>query len=207
MVKLRRFEVTQNNYLLDDKKKHNKLYPVSIDFKDLTVIVGPNGSGKSQYLKALTKLTTQAYGWKEYKTTWDADQDTKFLSFDEEDFKRKVQNPAPWDRNDYSYEFAKLMGRNWMSAGEGQIDLIQDLIPVEDSKYEGIVFIYDELDHNLDFKNQVKMFEMLKNLSKKNQVIIVTHSPVVIAQTGEVFDMENKTWVNSKEYLSKFGIL
>ena len=74
-------------------------------------------------------------------------------------------------------------------------------------EYKGIVFAYDEPDHNLDFKNQVKLFEKLKDMSKDNQVIILTHSPVIMAKAGEVFDMETKQWVNSREYHARIGVL
>lgn len=203
MVSLRRFEVIQNNFVINEKRKHDRLYPVAIGFKDLTVIVGRNGSGKSQFIKAMIRCTE---GSKEYKVKVDADKGTHVLFFDEEDYKRRVQDPAPWDTNDYSNEHLRLMMSHWKSTGEGHLDLIDSTIPTDSSEYRGQVFIYDEPDHNLDFRNQVKIFNKLKKLAKDNQVIVATHSPVIIAKAKEVFDMESKQWVNSKEYLGRYGI-
>lgn len=203
MVCLRRFEVLQNNFVIDEKRKHDRLYPVAIEFKDLTVIVGKNGSGKSQFIKAIIGCTK---GSKDYKVKVDADKGTHVLFFDEEDYKRRVQDPAPWDTHDYSNEYLRLMMSHWKSTGEGHLELMDSAIPTDNSKYRGYVFMYDEPDHNLDFKNQVKIFNRLKKLAKDNQVIVATHSPVIIAKAKEVFDMESKQWVNSKEYLGRYGI-
>lgn len=205
MIGLKRFEVISNNYLLDKEELHNKLYPVAIDFKDLTVIVGPNGSGKTQFIKAITKLVTKDYGYKEYKVKFDATPGTKFMCFDEEYYNMMVDNPPESEAHYYSNEFMRKALRNWMSKGEGQLDLLDTILP-EEIQVSNIVMAYDEPDHNLDFKNQVILYERLKKYSKDNQVIVITHSPVVIAKAGEVFDMESKSWVNSKEYLGRYGI-
>lgn len=209
MVNLKRFEVIQNNRVIDDAAKHNALYPVAIDFKDLTVIVGPNGSGKTQFLKAILSLVDKdSFSKKDYKTHIDVLPGTRFLMFDEKAYEDRVSNPPPWDTTNYFNAHARLVLRNWQSKGEGQMDLMDSIIPIEGEfqEFEGVVFAFDEPDHNLDFNNQVELFNRLKKLSELSQVIVITHSPVVIAQAGEVFDMETKQWVNSKEYLGRYGI-
>ena len=40
-------------------------------------------------------------------------------------------------------------------------------------------YIFDEIDSHLNIENQVKVLEKLKEFSKNNQVIVISHSPVV----------------------------
>lgn len=70
------------------------------------------------------------------------------------------------------------------------------------SDYDGIdTMIFDEVDTGISGKTAKKVGEKLKNLSKKKQLIVITHLPVVAAH-GDVHFHINKYTVENKTFAS-----
>lgn len=65
------------------------------------------------------------------------------------------------------------------------------------------VMLLDELDNSLDYKKQRKFARVLKQSYDVMQFIVATHNVPFISQFKEVFDIETKQYVNTKDYLNK----
>lgn len=84
------------------------------------------------------------------------------------------------------------------SNGESTLDFLESLKKIEQS-----IILLDEPETSLSIKSQIKIRKLLTRLSKKNQVIIVTHSPVLMAAAKEVYDFETKEYKKTGEYIKQ----
>jgi predicted ATPase len=181
-------------YLLKFKLK-KKLYtikPFTIEFKDgLNLIVGDNGSGKSTLIALLTKSDYEQ-DIKELTLTDDCKiNGTEFKFFDTE-----KQNPRLKHEIEHMYDVAS----HFMSHGEAIFPMVSAVETMKD-----IVVFVDEPEAAVSLKNQKIIYDSFIEAEKNNcQLIICTHSYVLIKNCDEVFDMGSRKWVKSNEYLKQF---
>lgn len=168
-------------------KEFRKISPFSFTFKpDFNVIVGENGSGKSSFLHLITNL-------EENKDVCIA----KYKSSDFIFFDTEKQNPRVRDIQHLGASYGFALHSRFVSHGQAMLSVLQHPKNLKDS-----VLIVDEPEAGLSLSNQKKVFDDFKSLTKNNcQVIITTHSYVMIKHAKEVFDMETKTWMSSEDFL------
>ena len=202
--------------LIDRRALRKRLFPLDIEFNEsVTVIVGSNGTGKTRLLKNIekkAKILDKMRGCKlngtdmSYLTT--LDNATKITL--------TVDSTMPYTRiinydsdslysSTYSGDVLQL-ARKWMSNGETK-DIIVERIKncADDLRKDNIygVMLLDELDNSLDYKKQRKFARVLKQSSDVMQFIVATHNVPFMSQFKEVFDIETKQYVKTKDYLNK----
>ena len=213
--------------LIDRRAVRKRLFPLDIEFKDsITVIVGENGTGKTRLLKNIDKKAKildemrarELNGKPSSKITISNGKDMcHLITIDDTtnitlnidsamQYTRILNyNVEPLYRDTYSGDVLQL-ARHWMSNGKTK-DILIDRIKNyanrlrRDNKYA--VLLLDELDNSLDYKKQRKFARILKQSSEVMQFIVVTHNIPFISQFKEVFDIEAKQYVKTKDYLNK----
>ena len=202
--------------LIDRRALRKRLFPLDIEFKEsVTVIVGANGTGKTRLLKNIekkAKILDEMRGCKlngkdmSYLTTLDNAIKITLTVDSTMPYTRIVNYDADsLYRSTYEGDVLQI-ARHWMSNGETK-DIIVERIKNcanslrKDNLYG--VMLLDELDNSLDYKKQRKFARVLKQSSDVMQFIVATHNVPFISQFKEVFDIETKQYVNTKDYLNK----
>lgn len=80
----------------------------------------------------------------------------------------------------------------------------QSIFPLIQKSTEGMeggVVLLDEPETALSVRSQHKVAKILLDLAKKNQVIVATHSPIIMAITNNVLSLEHRKWMKREEFL------
>jgi predicted ATPase len=158
---------------------------LTIEFKPITVLVGDQGCGKSSLLKLLQEN-------------------------DDEYIEVQIMNPRVRDIDDYTdlqgnstgLSTGEFVIAKFKSHGEVLKQFTVDMI----GKGKNCVLFIDEPEAALSPKNQYTLIKALeKAVSNNCQIIIATHCVPIINHFEQVYDMEAKSWVNSKEYLNNIS--
>ena len=182
----------------------NLLKDFSIKFDDITLLVGDQGCGKSSILDLLQKSDKEII---EYDLSDHVKKNgVKTFYFDTE-----KMNPRVADMDNYSNPdgtskgiggMAALSSR-FMSHGESLRKFTVDII----HKAENSVIFLDEPEASLSIKNQYKLAQNLWDASKTCQFVIATHSMPIIESLARVYDLENKKWVSSFDFINSQKII
>jgi predicted ATPase len=175
--------------------KFRDIEPFTIKFREgLNVIVGENGSGKSTlfYLMTSDDKISDDKLLKKIRTM-DYVKGSNFHFFDTE-----KENPRMKDMNQAkNFEYA-LVSR-FRSHGESMLPILRAA-----RIFEKVAIMVDEPESGLSLKNQMLVMTYFQDAIKKGcQVIISTHSYLIIKSVPQVFNMDTKTWVTSAKYLAK----
>jgi len=175
-------------------KIHRKINPFTLKFKDgLNVIVGENGSGKSSILKLMTETKGADGGPHKKLVRIDYEPGTCFRFLDTEKCNPRLKTDLEQSPS-IEYE----IHAHFVSHGEAMLPLI-----LAAEEFKDIVLIVDEPEAGISLKNQKKIIDAFKKIATKNscQIIVTTHSYVIIRSVDEVFSMDAKKWIPSDAYL------
>jgi predicted ATPase len=178
------------------KKEFHNIQPFKIEFRDgLNVIVGENGAGKSSLLSLLTDTDHR------YKDLISIDYEpgATFRFLDTEKHNPRIKSDCSNSPN-----IAFEVGSHFMSHGETILPLV-----LASKQFKKIALIVDEPESGISLKNQKKIFDNLQDISINNdcQVILTTHSYVIMKNTPIVFNMTTKQWITSEKYLTSLKVI
>jgi predicted ATPase len=177
-------------------KEWHEIKPFKMTFKDgFNIVVGENGSGKSTLLHLMTDNETS--GLKDFrKIEYEPGSNFRFLDTEK-------QNPRIQSSSQFSVNLRYEIGSHFISHGEAMLPLV-----LASKEFNDIVLIIDEPEAGISLQNQKKIFDTLQKICHENncQVIMTTHSYVMIKNIDKVFDMCTKKWITSEKYLKTLKI-
>lgn len=169
---------------------------MTIPLTDLVILVGKQGAGKSSILNLLSKNDTE---FLEYSLIDDVKKVSSFY-FDSESMNPRIREGHHYtdiNGNDVGFGVANALLSRWQSHGEVLKKFTVDKV----AEAENCVLLLDEPESALCLENQYKLAKQLKLSAKKNQVILSTHSLILIQSVLQVYDVTTKKWMSSKMYI------
>jgi predicted ATPase len=172
---------------------------LEIDLQQTTLLVGDQGCGKSSLLMLLRD--NEINHIKIHLSEEVQRNGISTFYFDSESMNPRMQqldaftNPNGTSRG---IGIAGAVSMHFQSHGEC-IKLMT--IEVLKKAKKSIIFL-DEPESGLSIKNQyILAYEIRKAEEREVQFIIATHSIPIIESFVKVYDLENKQWANSDEYI------
>jgi len=167
-------------------------------FRDITVIVGDQGCGKSTLLKGLQAqdkfldLQLTPLGLKGVNSFY----------FDSEHMNPRTNDPALYSKangEDIGIGYVGSIMSRFKSHGEVlKMYTVDCLKKVKDS-----VILLDEPEAGLSLRNQYRIWdEVSKASERKCQIVIATHSLVIIQAAEDVLSLEHGKWMKSGDFIS-----
>ena len=168
------------------------------EFRDITAIVGDQGCGKSTLLKGLQaqdkflNLQLTPLGLKGVNSYY----------FDTEHMNPRTTDPNLYTKangEDKGIGFVGSFFTRFKSHGEVlKVYTVDCLKKAKDS-----VILLDEPESGLSLKNQYKLWVEIKAASERGcQVILATHSLVIIQSAEDVLSLEHGKWMKSDVFVN-----
>ena len=166
------------------KEEYRDIPPFSVTFRPgLNVIVGENGSGKSTLFELLmdqkSKVSTVQIEPVEYRY-----------------FNTEKHNPRTQTDLDSSPNIGYMLHSRFRSHGEALFPLME-----ASKDFKKILLFVDEPEAGLSLKNQAKVLQSFTTAVEQDcQILLATHSYIIINSVPEVFSMDDRAWISSKTY-------
>jgi predicted ATPase len=169
-----------------------------INLRDITVIVGDQGCGKSTLLKGL-----QAQGkFLDLRLTPLGLKGVNSFYFDSEHMNPRTTDPALYSKangEDIGIGYAGSIMSRFKSHGEVLKMYTVDCLKTA----KDCVVLLDEPESSLSLKNQYKIWLEIKAASERGcQIILATHSLVIIQAVEDVLSLEHGKWMKSDDFIS-----
>lgn len=164
----------------------------------VNLLVGDQGSGKSSILQALMaagkmKKLYEFELHKKVKVKCDAGEIRAF-DFEKDNLRMQHDFIAGSIENQVRLMFA--------SHGQANFAMLSAL-----SGFKNLVSLLDEPDMALSIRSISKLINRMKEAVNNGcQVIAAVHNPFLIWSFSEVFSLESRCWVSSKEFIKSQGV-
>jgi predicted ATPase len=170
------------------KKAYRDIPPFTIKFREgINVIVGENGSGKSTLLYLIMSSESKDIKEVDYVPS-------EYRFFDTEKNNPRLKGDLSNSKN-----IGFDIGSHFVSHGQAMLPLM-----LASESFRDLSLIIDEPEAGISLSNQKKVLGAIKEAVKNNcQVLIATHSYILIKNADEVFDMDDRKWISSEEYLKR----
>lgn len=150
---------------------------------DINLLVGDQGAGKSTLLKALSQPNEYAA----FEFVTDGSVGTKF-------FDTESGNPRVTQSN---LDIKQKVVSKFSSHGETMKPIVLHCRHIKDS-----VILIDEPESGLSIRSQLEMIEAFKEaVANKCQLIIATHSPILMQSVDAVYSVEHKKWMSPENFI------
>lgn len=189
---------------------HNYIYiplfkrGLNIEFKnDINLIVGDNGTGKTQLFKIIKdKLNNKVHRFP-IDCSIDFDEETEILVFDLVNglIKDIVKPNLMGDSKQFNEDSLLILNYTDKSHGEN-VKAILDFA----KEFKNKTIFLDEPESGLSIKSQIKLIGDIKELSKHNQLFIITHSKFLIDAFEEVYYFDEHKWLSKDKFYKKLGL-
>lgn len=177
---------------------------LNIEFKkDVNLIVGDNGTGKTQLFKIIKdKLNNNVHSFS-IDCSIDFDKETEILIFDlVNGLIKDIIKPNPFgDSRQFNEDSLFKLNYSDKSHGEN-VKAILDFT----QKFKDKTILLDEPESGLSIKSQIGLIEKIKELSKHNQLFIITHSKFLIDAFEEVYYFDEHKWLSKEKFYKKLGL-
>lgn len=173
-----------------------------IELKSINPIVGEQGCGKSSLLDILSNNEKDLITYKSSPLLKKGDVVNSFY-FDTEKMNPRIKDPQLYTNptgKDVGIGFKSSLISRYKSHGE----VLREFTVNALHKAVNSVVMLDEPEASLSLANQFKLAKEIKKASSTNQILFSTHSLVLIQSFEEVYDLENKCWVKSIDYINRF---
>ena len=175
------------------------------DMRDLTVFFGMNGTGKTTILEAMRNRSS-SHSEESSNVTKVNFHFTDNLKNGKTLFYSMFQKELFDIKHDFNMYVSAEIGawdinNSFKSAGErsrNQLDVVKNI--------ENAVFYIDEMDSSLDWKGDIKYYKMLKKMSKTNQIFVASHSVILCAMVGIVYDVGARCWSTFDELKARYKL-
>jgi predicted ATPase len=112
---------------------------------------------------------------------------------DSKEFSRRVES--------YGLNYLELTKNklNEKSHGEIILPMLKDLENLKNS-----LILLDEPESSLSIRSVYKFIKILRKLEENgNQVLIATHSPIIIEEFGKVYSLDTREWIESDTFVDR----
>jgi len=177
----------------------------------LNILVGDQGSGKSTLLKDIFETVMGTMGKPkdddvhryDYKTIEESGLDfrtsaSKGWSIILHDSEKNNPRIKSYFDKDIAFQISSM----YVSHGESHRAIMRGLGAKED--LTKTIIMIDEPDVAMSPMSIVELYGILKRVSKKNQVILAAHNPLLMLLHDEVLDIVTGKFVSSQDYLNAF---
>jgi predicted ATPase len=174
---------------------------LSIDAESVTLLVGDQGCGKSSLLRLLSDNSKLI---KVGLSDLAREKGVSTYFYDTESMNPRIQdinyftNPNGTSRG---LGVGGALQAKFMSHGE----VLKEMTVSMMGKAKECVIFLDEPESGLSLKNQYALVKEINKAVKRNcQFVIATHCVPIIESFDQVYDLENKKWTKSAEYINSF---
>lgn len=166
----------------------------------INLLVGEQGTGKSSLFYAVLN-------WAESGIAMEYDKDKGYLFLDTEtmnprrndSFKvgRTFNTVTDFDNAALEHMKDKFLNEyDYKSHGEVMLSVL-----LSNSDVKNKTIFIDEPEAGLSIRSQHRILEHYKKLAENNQLIIATHSHVLINNIERVYSMEHRKWMQNTRFL------
>lgn len=172
---------------------------LKIEFKPgLNIIIGDNGTGKSVLMDMVLKYLVKEQTYSVDVIDFDIQTPCKFLAMDfvnDRTVKSEDLNP---ESDDFMMHSMNFLEDRQSSNGENTKKVLNKIDPnnIEDNT----IYMFDEPETGLSIIAQIDLRKMLLELSKNNQIIVITHSKFVAECVEQIYDFDKFEWIETTEY-------
>jgi predicted ATPase len=165
----------------------------------INLLVGNQGCGKSSMFYSIMN-------WQESGIAMDYNPESSYRFLDTEKMNPRLADSFKAHQdfksvNEYqkaeSDAVIQRLGNGYNEQSHGQV-----MLPLLLTKKEkGLTYFIDEPEAGLSIRSQYELLKHIKEVGKDTQLIIATHSLVLIQEIGEVLSLEHKRWMPSQEFI------